>query len=512
MVRCRGTTRRVDDRIDVTNEAKKSPSQRRGAGAGGPPRPSSRPPPVAPLHDELLDETPAAPLALAEPAEPEPAAPLLDDLALATPEVAFAARAAARPPEPERPWPDLAPRDLLRRREHQPHAAHRPGHRSTSALDRVGTRTDFVAVGNWRVIGHDTARLLARHGAQLLHSAPAVGVKDWSDLRIAVAAGVWLGTARPGDILEIVSDDRAFDAVGDVATSLGISFRRLSYRGLTGLPRECRALAGTRRRASRASGVRRSARRSVPSRRRGGRAALRSSGVAADGARRRRLPPSRRRAAHRAARRAAGRGARPHLGVTRPHGHARHAGQRAQGARLQPAARLAAAHHAPAPDPRAAVSRAGHITLVDSATRPRRATPAEATIASRPSRSTRPRRPSVRLPMRPPPTPGTRARYEERRAEVEAALRGEIVPRDSEPAAVSDAPAAEDASLRGRLPRTRSAAPRRLAGAVRAAAVAVIVATAPPPPASSPRAAAAHLKRQPSSACGSVGTMRSGRS
>ena len=43
--------------------------------------------------------------------------------------------------------------------------------------------------------------------------------------------------ARPGDLLEIVSDDRAFDAVGDVATSLGIAFRRLSYRGLTDQPR-----------------------------------------------------------------------------------------------------------------------------------------------------------------------------------------------------------------------------------------------------------------------------------
>src|SRR5207237_8556093 len=73
------------------------------------------------------------------------------------------------------------------------------------------------------------------HGAQLLHSAPSVGVKDWSDLRIAVAAGVWLGTARPGDVLEVISDDRAFDAVGDVATSLGITFRRLSYRRLTGM-------------------------------------------------------------------------------------------------------------------------------------------------------------------------------------------------------------------------------------------------------------------------------------
>jgi hypothetical protein len=109
-------------------------------------------------------------------------------------------------------------------------------------VDRLGRRTDFVAVGNWRVIGHDTARLLSSHGAQLLHSAPSVGVKDWSDLRIAVTAGVWLGTARPGDILEVISDDRAFDAVGDVATGLGIAFRRLSYRGLIGAPRETEAV------------------------------------------------------------------------------------------------------------------------------------------------------------------------------------------------------------------------------------------------------------------------------
>jgi hypothetical protein len=39
-------------------------------------------------------------------------------------------------------------------------------------------------------------------------------------------------------VLEIVSDDRAFDAVGDVAAMLGITFRRLSYRGLVGAPVE----------------------------------------------------------------------------------------------------------------------------------------------------------------------------------------------------------------------------------------------------------------------------------
>jgi hypothetical protein len=104
------------------------------------------------------------------------------------------------------------------------------------AVDRADRRTEFFAVGNWRVIGHDTARLLARQGAQLVHSAPSVGVRDWSDLRIAVASGVWLASARPGDVIEIVSDDRAFDAVGDVSASLGVTFRRLSYRGLLGLP------------------------------------------------------------------------------------------------------------------------------------------------------------------------------------------------------------------------------------------------------------------------------------
>ena len=67
-----------------------------------------------------------------------------------------------------------------------------------------------------------------------MHSAPSVGVRDWSDLRIAVAAGVWLAGTRPGDMIDVVSDDQAFDAVGDVASSLGVQYRRLSYRSLRG--------------------------------------------------------------------------------------------------------------------------------------------------------------------------------------------------------------------------------------------------------------------------------------
>jgi hypothetical protein len=100
------------------------------------------------------------------------------------------------------------------------------------AIERDDGTTRVVAVGNWRVVGQETARLLARLGAELTHSAPAYGVKDWTDLRIAVAAGVWLGDAAAGDVLEIVTDDQAFDAVGDVAAGLGVAFRRVSHRKL----------------------------------------------------------------------------------------------------------------------------------------------------------------------------------------------------------------------------------------------------------------------------------------
>ncbi len=86
-------------------------------------------------------------------------------------------------------------------------------------MNRSRSDTHLVAVGNWRVIGQETARLLARQGAELVHSAPNTGVRDWSDLRIAVDAGIWLGSARPGDMLDVVSDDQAFDAIGDVAAT-----------------------------------------------------------------------------------------------------------------------------------------------------------------------------------------------------------------------------------------------------------------------------------------------------
>lgn len=97
-------------------------------------------------------------------------------------------------------------------------------------IDRTERPTQVSAVGNWRTISQRLGRRLGAMGAQLVHSAPAPGVRDWSDLWIAVAAGCWLGRAAPGDVLEIVSNDRAFDAVGDAAAALGVTFRRLLLR------------------------------------------------------------------------------------------------------------------------------------------------------------------------------------------------------------------------------------------------------------------------------------------
>jgi len=178
--------------------------------------------------DELFEASePFEETALVE-TEPET---LLHPVVTVVPEPAFAAR--VMPPPPPRPRPDQR-RGIFFDVEN----TSRPQDIETVLrhlmIDRIGIDTDFTAVGNWRVIGHETARLLAQTGAHLVHSAPSVGVRDWSDLRIAVAAGVWLAGARPGDMIDVVSDDQAFDAVGDVAASLGVQYRRLSYRSLTG--------------------------------------------------------------------------------------------------------------------------------------------------------------------------------------------------------------------------------------------------------------------------------------
>jgi hypothetical protein len=97
-------------------------------------------------------------------------------------------------------------------------------------IDRREQPVELTAVGNWRTVGPLVARRLCTLGAQLVHSAPARGVRDWSDLWIAVAAGCWLGRATAGDVLEIISNDRAFDAVGDAAAARGVVFRRLQHQ------------------------------------------------------------------------------------------------------------------------------------------------------------------------------------------------------------------------------------------------------------------------------------------
>lgn len=199
--------------------------QRRRAGSRRPAPEAAAPAVTAPAEEPPLAE----PAGVLEPAIGEPP---LEHPPLAEPERAFAAR--VPPPEPDRPWPATR-RAIFFDVENSSRPEHIARVLDHLKIERTGQRTEAVAVGNWRVIGGDTARLLARHGVQLVHSAPATGVRDWSDLRIAVAAGVWLGGARPGDLIEIVSDDRAFDAVGDVAAMLGVNYRRLSYRALAGL-------------------------------------------------------------------------------------------------------------------------------------------------------------------------------------------------------------------------------------------------------------------------------------
>ncbi|MFT5392870.1 MAG: hypothetical protein ACI8PT_003068 [Gammaproteobacteria bacterium] len=129
-------------------------------------------------------------------------------------------------------------------------------------LDGLGTTTEAIAIGNWRVIGQGLARSLAARGVQLVHSAPAARVRDWSDLWIAVQAGIWLGRARAGDALDIISHDRAFDAIGDAASRLGVGFRRFTYgRGVSkpeaeSEPRPTRTASGDggRKRGGRGAG------------------------------------------------------------------------------------------------------------------------------------------------------------------------------------------------------------------------------------------------------------------
>lgn len=202
-------------RSNQKKPTRRASSSRRGRATSQPPEapvvePIPEPQPAAVVEDAARDET----------------------LSTSGPETVFATRVA--PPPAPRPVPDSR-RAIFFDVENTSRPEHVARVIDHLAVDRLGRQTELIAVGNWRVASAETARLLARHGAHLVHSAPSTGVRDWSDLRIAVSAGVWLAGARAGDIIEIISDDRAFDAVGDVAASLGVAYRRLSFRSLAGI-------------------------------------------------------------------------------------------------------------------------------------------------------------------------------------------------------------------------------------------------------------------------------------
>src|SRR3989441_4696962 len=174
----------------------------RRPGRRGPAK-TSPAPEITPVSDPVIDApaieaTPG--VELAPVIEHEPVVPL------ATPEREFAARVPPPAPEPPRPTTRHAIFYDVENASQPVHIARVIEH---LAIDRVGRRTELVAVGNWRGIGPRTARLLARPGAPLAHSAPPPGVKDWSDPRGSGGAGGGLAGAPPGDGLGVVSDDRA---------------------------------------------------------------------------------------------------------------------------------------------------------------------------------------------------------------------------------------------------------------------------------------------------------------
>jgi len=233
-----------------TSSSKRTRTPRGEGGKGGR---ATRAKVVAEPMDEAL---------VVEPIDEAPIEPALETESMPVmviPEPSFASR--VTPPEPAPPPPPNR-RAVFFDVENTSRPEHVESVLRHLQLDRYSVTLDLIAVGNWRVIGHDTARILAKRGAQCVHSAPSVGVRDWSDLRIAVAAGVWLASAHPGDVIDIISDDQAFDAVGDVAASLGVAFRRMSYRLMAGISHDAPvaeepAPSGQRGRRSRRGGRRR---------------------------------------------------------------------------------------------------------------------------------------------------------------------------------------------------------------------------------------------------------------
>src|SRR5690349_12442593 len=120
------------------------------------PRASTRRKKAAPAPAEVEPEVSSE-----QPAETPPSA-------FIPPEVEFAARVPE--PEPERARPARR-RGIFVDVENASRASRIEAVLGALGIDRTSARVDLVASGNWRVIGNETARLLASKGAQLMHSA-----------------------------------------------------------------------------------------------------------------------------------------------------------------------------------------------------------------------------------------------------------------------------------------------------------------------------------------------------
>ena len=318
----------------------------------------------------VTSAAPPAPEVIVEPI-PEPShvleeAPLLEsEIIVAEPERQFAAR--VPPPEPERPRPRFAaPSSSTWRTRAGPSTSSGPdahGARPGRGLDRARG-------------GRELARDRARHGPPPRPPRRASRAQRPVDGRARLERpshcgrrGVWLAAARPGDTIEIVTDDQAFDAVGDVAASLGVHFRRLSYRGLVGAtagpeptPEPARPAASDSRGRHRRRGRRRNWHESGaqhalactgcdrPDRPARAGSSSGTRGACGGGAAPHECGWERRRAS--LGRAAHGAPRRDHRGRARPHspgagalGHHRYAGQRAEDTRFQPTSWLAPAHH-----------------------------------------------------------------------------------------------------------------------------------------------------------------------
>lgn len=118
-------------------------------------------------------------------------------------------------------------------------------------LATLDGRTALLAVGNWAVVAQETARILARHGGTA-DAQRTEAAREGLD-RPPYRGGCGLlardrAARRPA---QIVTDDQAFDAVGDVASGYGVLFERLAFRDL--LARAAVAPVPPKRRARRHS-------------------------------------------------------------------------------------------------------------------------------------------------------------------------------------------------------------------------------------------------------------------